>query len=119
MGRQIIIVEDDPSISDILKIILERAGYTVIHYTNGLEIIRGTALVPGLYLIDRQLSGIDGLEICRHLKKQQETRDVPIIVLSATPGILHMAKAAGADNFIEKPFAMAKLLQVVARHLPV
>lgn len=118
MGKTVIVVEDDASISDILQIILERAGYNVIHYTNGLEIIKGPLVVPDLFLIDRQLSGIDGLDLCKHLKSEEQTLSVPVIILSATPGILNLAKAAGADDFIEKPFAKAHLLKVIGQHVP-
>jgi DNA-binding response OmpR family regulator len=66
-------------------------------------------------LLDRQLSGQDGLKVCRFLKSQSQTKDIPVIIVSATPGIGKLAQEAGADDFIEKPFQMKELLNVVAK----
>ena len=113
MKKTVVVVEDDESIRDILQIILERAGYATINCRDGYGLLNGTVEVPDLYLIDRQLSGADGLEICTYLKQQDTTSDIPVIVLSATPGIEHIAKNAGAEAFIEKPFSKKHLLQII------
>ena len=113
MKKTIVVVEDDESIRDILQIILERSGFTTINCRDGYGIFNGTVDIPDLYLIDRQLSGADGLEICKHLKQQDATSDIPIIILSATPGIAHIAKNAGADAFIEKPFFKNHLVHTI------
>ena len=72
---------------------------------------------PDLFLLDRQLSGPDGLEICRFLKSQQSTMDIPVIMNSAIPGITELAKQAGADDAIEKPFLIRELRQMIALHI--
>ena len=113
MNKRVVVVEDDESIRDILQIILERAGYSTINCRDGYGILNGTVEVPDLYMIDRQLSGADGLEICKYLKQQESTSDIPVIILSATPGIAHIAKNAGADAFIEKPFSKNHLVNIV------
>jgi CheY-like chemotaxis protein len=66
-------------------------------------------------VLDRQLSGQDGLKVCKFLKSQNTTKHIPVIIVSATPGIGKMAKEAGADDFIEKPFQIKDLLGVVER----
>jgi DNA-binding response OmpR family regulator len=66
-----------------------------------------------LFLLDKQLSGQDGLEVCQFLKSQSDTKDIPVIIISATPGISKMAMDAGADDFLEKPFQMKELLKLV------
>jgi DNA-binding response OmpR family regulator len=113
MKKIVVVVEDDESIRDILQLILEREGYSTINCRDGSDILIGAIEIPDLYMIDRQLSGADGLEICKFLKQQHSTRDVPIIILSATPGIENIAKNAGADVFIEKPFSKNHLVQTV------
>ena len=87
MKKKVVVVEDDESIRDILQIILEREGYSTINCRDGNDIFNGTVEVPDLYMIDRQLSGADGLEVCKFLRQQHTTNSVPIIILSATPGI--------------------------------
>lgn len=62
--------------------------------------------VSDLYILDKQLSGIDGLDLCRMLKNRDETRHVPVIILSASPNINELANAAGADAVVEKPFEL-------------
>jgi len=113
MKKKVVVVEDDESIRDILQIILEREGFSTINCRDGNDIFNGRVEVPSLYMIDRQLSGADGLEICKFLKEQYSTRDVPIIVLSATPGIENIARNAGANAFIEKPFSKKHLVDTV------
>jgi CheY-like chemotaxis protein len=60
---------------------------------------------------------MDGLDICRFLKKQFSTSDIPVIIISATVDIHQLAKAAGADAFIEKPFDIKTLLATIAEHI--
>lgn len=115
MKKKIVIVEDDASIVDSLRIILERAGYEVEYFYDGKNLLESDGLKTDLYLIDKQLSGIDGLDICKYLKSDPRTKHIPVIVLSASPGIENIVKAAGADAFIEKPFSSRNLVEVV-RH---
>ena len=113
MKKKVVVVEDDESITEIIQIILEREGYLTINCRNGYGIFDGTVEIPDVYMIDRQLSGSDGLEICKYLKQQSITSNIPVIVLSASPGIENIAKSAGADAFIEKPFSKKNLVQTV------
>jgi DNA-binding response OmpR family regulator len=115
MKKKVVVVEDDESIRDILQIILEREGYSTINCRDGYGIFNGTVEVADVYIIDRQLSGADGLEVCKYLKQHESTNNVPIIILSATPGIEHIAKSAGADAFIEKPFSKKHLIDTVEK----
>ena len=69
--------------------------------------------LPDLFLIDKQLSGYDGLDICRHLKNQAHTKNIPVIMISASPNIGALSKEAGADAYIEKPFEVKDLLRLV------
>lgn len=115
MKKRILITDDDEGVQDIFKLIFERAGYEVSIYGEAVSILENNYTYPDLFLLDRQLSGQDGLQICRFLKNQKATRDIPVIIVSASPGIGQMAKDAGADDFIEKPFQINHLLTVVEK----
>jgi DNA-binding response OmpR family regulator len=115
MKKKILITDDDEGVQDIFKLIFERAGYDVTIYGEALSILENKYICPDLFLLDRQLSGQDGLQICRFLKNQKATKDIPVIIVSASPGIAELAKEAGADDFIEKPFQINELLTVVEK----
>lgn len=115
MKKKILITDDDEGVQDIFKMIFERAGYDVEIHGEAVSILENKYNYPDLFLLDRQLSGHDGLKVCRFLKSQAITRDIPVIIVSATPGIGKLAQEAGADDFIEKPFQMKDLLSVVAK----
>lgn len=106
------IIEDDPAILDVLAILFNRAGYTVFPYANGDFIFQGGFEIPDLFIIDKQLSGVDGLDICKYLKNAPPTSHLPIIVFSATPHLETQIKQAGANVFVEKPFNNKDLLQL-------
>jgi CheY-like chemotaxis protein len=113
--KKIMIIEDDPAILDVLGLIFTRAGYLVTAHENGNFILKNTYDIPDLYIIDKQLSGVDGLDICKHLKGRQPTMNLPVIILSATPYLKNQAGEAGANVFIEKPFSNNDLLQIVSK----
>jgi CheY-like chemotaxis protein len=117
MKKKILVTDDDPSLQDIFRIILEKAGYEVTVLSNGSEILQNHYETPDLFLLDKQLPGIDGLDICKHLKSQKNTKDIPVIMISATVGIGSKAIKAGADAFIEKPFEKRHLLEVVEEYI--
>ncbi len=117
VNKHIILTDDDPGVQDAFRTALERAGYTVTVFANGAPLLEGRFETPDLFLLDKQLSGVDGLDICRHLKADARTAAVPIIMLSATPQIDRLAKAAGADGFLEKPFRLKQLMDAITHHL--
>jgi CheY-like chemotaxis protein len=115
--RKIILAEDDPAIQDTMQMILEMDGCEVTIYPNGQELLSNDFKLPDMFILDRQLSGADGLDICRHLKHQPITQHIPVIILSANPQAEGLAKAAGAEDFLEKPFKMESLRQMVAKYV--
>ena len=115
--KTILVTDDDPGIQDVFKIILEKAGYEVIVNGNGNAILQDNYETPHIFLLDEQLSGVDGLDICKHLKSKEETKHIPVIMVSATPGLAPLAESAGADAWLEKPFHLKDLLAIVARYV--
>jgi DNA-binding response OmpR family regulator len=116
LKKKILAIDDDEGIRDILQIIFEKAGYNIELKSNGNDLFQNKFSIPDIFLVDKQLSGTNGLDICRHLKSQTNTRDIPVIMISASPDIAKLSKEAGADGYIEKPFEVSYLLKVIYEH---
>jgi DNA-binding response OmpR family regulator len=116
--KHILVVDDDPDILEFLQVILEDEGYTVVTSDKGeyLEQLHNGGL-PDLILLDMLLSGKDGREIVKYLKREPETAHIPVIMISAHPSAEKEARLAGADDFLPKPFNIDKLLAKIAQHL--
>ena len=117
MRKRILVADDDESIRDILKIILEKAGYEVELIDNGNDILKNNFFTPHLFLIDRLLSGSNGLAICIYLKSHKATKNIPVVIISASTDLCRSSKEAGADDYIEKPFDMKHLLKIIEGHI--
>ena len=117
MKHKILIADDDPGIRDIFKIILTKAGYDIEVKEDANEIFENKFNIPDLFLVDKLLSGVDGLDICHYLKSNEQTSHIPVIMVSASPDIGVAAVKAGADDFIEKPFEFSNLLKVIERNI--
>lgn len=111
------IAEDDDGITDAMKIMLEMNGYAVETTVDGQTVQDMKENLPDLLLLDVWMSGMDGRQVCRYLKAQALTKDIPIIIISAGRDIDKSARAAGANDFLAKPFEMDDLLSMVAKHL--
>jgi len=117
MRGKILIADDDPGIRDIFQIILTKAGYDLQIKEDAGEILKNDFSMPDLFLIDKLLCGVDGLDVCRFLKNNPRTCNIPVVIVSASPDIGVSAMKAGADDYIEKPFDLAHLLKVIERNL--
>lgn len=116
--KKILVVDDDPDILEFLQVILEEENYTVMTAEKAeyLEKLHNGGL-PNLILLDMLLSGKDGREIVKHLKSQDETRHIPVIMFSAHPSAEQTARSSGADDFIAKPFEIDHLLARIAKFM--
>jgi len=117
MKKKILVADDDPGIRDIFKIIFERAGYSIEIKDDAEDVLKNNFTIPDVFLIDKLLSGHDGLDVCRHLKDNPLTCKIPVIMVSASPDIGITAIKAGADDFVEKPFDLKYLLKVIERNI--
>lgn len=111
------IADDDPGVQDAFRLIFERAGYITTVLCSATSILDGSCEIPDIYILDRQLSGIDGLDVCRFLKSGERTCSIPVIIISATPHVAMLAFDALADDFLEKPFKKSQLLDMVAKYI--
>jgi CheY-like chemotaxis protein len=116
--KKILVVDDELDILAFLQELLEGEGYTVVTSDKPkyVEMPHDGGL-PDLILMDVLLFRQDGRDVVKHLKSQEETRHIPVIMFSAHPKAENTARAAGADDFIEKPFEMSDLLAKVAYYL--
>jgi DNA-binding response OmpR family regulator len=116
-GPFLLIVDDDPDILDALRFMLEDEGYRVQTSEKGdyAESLRDdNGGLPDLIILDVLLSGKDGRIICRKLKSQDDTKHVPIVMISAHPDAERSVREVGADAFVAKPFSVDLLLDTVA-----
>ncbi len=108
------IADDDPGIVDAVEMILDFHGYEVSSTYNATDL---QSIQPGQYpdvlLLDIWMPGCDGRDICRQLKAQNETRQIPILMISASKDISASALEAGADDFLAKPFDMQELIDKI------
>src|SRR3954470_266479 len=115
--KRIFCADDDPGLQEVFSIIFSKAGYDVTIFPNGEELLKSDSQPPDLFLLDKQLSGINGMEICQVLKTQPETKDIPVIIVSASPDLDKQSILAGADDYIEKPFQLQNLLNLMTKYL--
>ena len=113
--KSIVVADDDPAIVDALQFMLEEEGYSVRTTVDGQTVSVMFEEEPDLLLLDIWMSGQDGRDICKFLKSRETTKDIPIIMISANKDTQEIAKEAGADGFITKPFEMNDLLDKVAK----
>jgi DNA-binding response OmpR family regulator len=111
--KKILVADDDEAILDALILILEDAGYEVEATDNGMTIRDSLSNSPDLLLLDIRMSGWNGRDICRYLKSQEATKHIPIILFSANRDTEKLAREAGADDFITKPFDIDELLEKI------
>ena len=115
--KKIFIADDDPDILEILSLMLKMAGYDTHASSNANDIFSYTSGFPDLILLDIWMSGIDGREICRMLKTNAVTENIPVVFLSANSRINEITKEYKAQDYIAKPFEMDHLLTKVKRIL--
>jgi two-component system cell cycle response regulator DivK len=117
---KILIIEDNPANMELAVFILKSEGHTVLSATDaetGLSLARGER--PSLILMDIQLPGIDGLEAMAVLKRDNATRGIPVIALTALAmkGDEERIRAAGCDGYIAKPMRYKDVLATIATQL--
>lgn len=118
--KTVLIVDDHPLSRELVVDLLEPAGYTVLQAEDGLGLLeRAQAERPDLILLDLQLPGVDGFTLTRQLKADAETREIPILAMSAyvSPEKQAEAVASGCVGFLAKPLDTRVVLATVARFL--
>jgi DNA-binding response OmpR family regulator len=110
----ILVVDDDPDIGSMLKMMLEYKGYSVTLLRNAGQtehqlINQATDIV----ILDMLIAGLNGTDVCRGIRNNPACADVPVLMISALPDARKICIDAGANDFISKPFEMELLLTKV------
>lgn len=117
--RRILCIEDEPEMIDLISLILERRGFEVLGAVGGqegLDAVRREK--PDLVLLDLMMPDVDGWEVYRQMKADEELKDIPVVVVTAKAQSidkvlgLHIAKV---DDYVTKPFGPGDLLESVDR----
>jgi DNA-binding response OmpR family regulator len=110
MAAKVLVVDDEKSVRDLLQSFLQGTGYQAIMASNGEEAIElARSESPNAILLDVKMPGIDGVETCRRLRAEEQTRYIPVIMVTAFGTTEAEATNAGADDLINKPFNLADL----------
>lgn len=111
--KRIALVDDDTAIHEIFEIAFGEK-YEICSLVDGSAILKKEIEVPHLFTIDKQIPGVDGLELCRFIKTSDINKSVPVMILSASHHILEQGAEAGANFIIEKPFCLEHLSEQIA-----
>lgn len=114
MSKELIFaVEDETHIQQLIKYNLESNGYKVLTFESGEELLNECKnTTPDLFMLDIMLPGIDGLEVCRQLRQNTRTKNIPIIMLTAKSEEFDkvLGLELGADDYLTKPFSVRELI---------
>lgn len=120
MKKKILVVEDEPHISKLVKFILEKNGFEVLQAFVGQEGIEmAKSKKPDLVILDVMMPNMDGFEVAKRLTRMKETKDVPIIMLSSAAQFKDkmMGIESGAVDYITKPFDNDELIAKVKEYI--
>lgn len=119
-NMKILIIDDDAAILHALELFLKQEGYDVKAATGYRDYFKGLdkANFPDLIVLDILLSNENGYDIASHLKASKRTSSIPIVMISAHPDGADMAKAAGVEAYLAKPFDIDSLLGTIDRLAP-
>ncbi|MBA7692565.1 Alkaline phosphatase synthesis transcriptional regulatory protein PhoP [subsurface metagenome] len=111
--KKILIADDHPQAVELVRVTLEGGDYKIVNTSNGEETLKKARLEkPDLILLDVVMPKIDGFEVCRKLKKDPQTQEIPILMLTAKAQQVdkEKGKQVGARDYITKPFSPSALL---------
>lgn len=117
MAPKILVVDDDPAINEMLTIVLEAEGFQTSSVTDGAEAVPAfRSFDPDLILLDLMLPGMNGIDICREIRKESA---VPVVMLTAKTDTVDVVLGleSGADDYITKPFKPKELVARIRARL--
>ena len=118
MAKKILVVDDEPHIVRLVEVNLQRAGYDVVKAMDGVEALEQVkAQKPDMVVLDVMMPRMDGFTVLKHLKADPETREIPVIMLTAKAQDADIFKGwqSGVDSYLTKPFNPMELLTFVKR----
>ncbi|MBS1600034.1 MAG: response regulator [Bacteroidetes bacterium] len=118
MKNKILVMDDDKDELLLIRHLLRARGYDVVISENGYGLGEKNLSNIDLFLVDINMPGILGTDVCQYLKKDRTTRDKPVILISASPELDVKALTCGADDYLLKPFSLTNLMRLLQFHLP-
>ncbi len=118
--KNILVVEDVEDHLEIVKLILEQHNYSIITAANGKEgLLSAQKNKPSLILLDVMLPEMNGYEVCKAIRADENIKATPVIMLSvrSNPEDIEAGYAAGANEYMTKPFNLEELIKKVKKHL--
>lgn len=115
--KKILVVDDYQDILDVMQVVLQDEGYTVQTSLNGSFMQAIQSSPPDLIFLDVLLSGEDGRELCRELKSNEQTKQIPVILVSAHIDAKTALTSSGADGFLAKPFRLEDVRETAKVYL--
>jgi len=116
--KRILAVDDNDDILEVLRYILEDSGYVVDTLADGQYLFDTIKKhTPDLILLDIMLGNMDGRKLCKEIKSHEDTRHIPVIMVSASHNIAETIKKDGPDDFVAKPFDLNVLLNAIQTQL--
>ena len=119
--KKILIVEDNENLLQLESILLSSHGYQIEGVKDGVAALEAiTEMHPDLVILDIGLPQVDGYEVCRRIKSDEQTRHIPVFMVTARRSRedLEKIEEVGADWYIPKPFKSAMVIETVHRFLP-
>lgn len=108
------VIEDEPIIGEMMCILLETEGYSVISLGDtGLARRKLHAQEVSLVMLDLNLKGEDGQSMCSYIKEQEDLKHIPVVLVSGSQDLEEIKASCGADDFIQKPFDLHHFVEKV------
>ncbi len=118
MSKRIIIYDDDKDILTVTSVILQMKGYEVMCREDCLSLEGDlNSFKPEVILMDNRLPGMGGVKAVQYIKKHDHFKHIPVILFSANSNVEDIAREAGADRVLRKPFEILELQQMIANTL--
>jgi DNA-binding response OmpR family regulator len=121
-ATKVMVIDDEKSLAELLEVNLQFEGFSVTKASSGVE---GLNIIendhPDIIILDVRMPGLDGFEVCQRLKKNDETRHIPVVMVSAYAQEADIQKGldAGAAAYIKKPFDVLHVVETIRKILKI
>jgi CheY-like chemotaxis protein len=122
VDKTVLIVEDDLSIRETIKEILEFEGYDVLQAENGqiaLDVLRNSSPLPHLIFLDLMMPVKDGFAFRKEQQKDPLLKDIPVVIMSADGHVFEKKARIGATDYLQKPADLDEIFEVLNKHFPI
>jgi len=115
--KKILIIEDDPDVSMVMRDLLKVHGFDAHLFSSGEKAIEAIEdILPDIVVMDLMMPGMNGFDVCRHIRSKSSTRNIPLIAITGYDSVENRGKIfdAGIDDYLPKPFDIKALLKKIS-----